>query len=369
MAKLEAYLALEETVIDLLQRAWTGHAAQLTAQIVAAAEAERYDEAHALADRIDSGAAFTKLQGRLRELAVSSLILGASNVVPVKQTLWVQGRPLPKVLGPALTQTMRQLNETMPLQVREEAHRAIDAQRRETFVQKAAGELAGDLLVKAADLSLADQLNAAVMGTGKALVTITGNLSTSRLVSYGFLSQAIERSITSYQITEVLDRRACPVCKFMHGQTFQTSEAHVHVERILTLEDPEELKVLAPWPKQDKASLAALFAKSPEDLANDRLYNPPFHPLCRGVLTKSGTVERLTTFEPGPILQVPSAPVAVPGKAAAPVLVPEPVASLVEAASGLQPLDGAAASPALLTPGRALKLLRLWWKRRRRVKL
>jgi hypothetical protein len=365
MAKLEAYLALEETVIDLLQRAWTGHAAQLTAQIVAAAEAERYDEAHALADQIDSGAAFTKLQGRLRELAVSSLILGASNVVPVKQTLWVQGRPLPKVLGPALTQTMRQLNETMPLQVREEAHRAIDAQRRETFVQKAAGEL----LLKAADLSLADQLNAAVMGTGKALVTITGNLSTSRLVSYGFLSQAIERSITSYQITEVLDRRACPVCKFMHGQTFQTSEAHVHVERILTLEDPEELKVLAPWPKQDKASLAALFAKSPEDLANDRLYNPPFHPLCRGVLTKSGTVERLTTFEPGPILQVPSAPVAVPGKAAAPVLVPEPVASLVEAASGLQPLDGAAASPALLTPGRALKLLRLWWKRRRRVKL
>ena len=155
----------------------------------------------------------------------------------------------------------------------------------------------------------------------------------------------------------------------MHGQTFQTSEAHVHVERILTLEDPEELKVLAPWPKQDKASLAALFAKSPEDLANDRLYNPPFHPLCRGVLTKSGTVERLTTFEPGPILQVPSAPVAVPGKAAAPVLVPEPVASLVEAASGLQPLGGAAASPALLTPGRALKLLRLWWKRRRRVKL
>jgi hypothetical protein len=356
MAKLETYLALEETVIDLLQRAWTGHAAQLTTQIVAAAEAERYDEAHALADRIDSGAAFTKLQGRLRELAVSSLILGASNVVPVKQTLWVQGRPLPKVLGPAMKQTMRQLNETLPLQVREEAHRAIDAQRRETFVQKAAGEL----LLKAADLSLADQLNAAVMGTGKALVTITGNLSTSRLVSYGFLSQAIERSITSYQITEVLDRRACPVCKFMHGQTFQTSEAHVHVERILTLEDPEELKVLAPWPKQDKASLAALFAKSPEDLANDRLYNPPFHPLCRGVLTKSGTVERLTTFEPGPILQVPSAPVAVPGKAAAPapVLVPEPVASvasLVEAASGLQ-------------PRRAIAAWRLWWKRRRRAK-
>jgi hypothetical protein len=29
MAKLEAYLALEETVIDLLQRAWAGHAGQL----------------------------------------------------------------------------------------------------------------------------------------------------------------------------------------------------------------------------------------------------------------------------------------------------------------------------------------------------
>src|SRR4051812_12235026 len=101
MAKLEAYLALEETVIDLLQRAWTGHAAQLTAQIVAAAEAERYDEAHALADQIDSGAAFTKLQGRLRELAVSSLILGASNVVPVKQTLWVQGRPPPRCSCPS----------------------------------------------------------------------------------------------------------------------------------------------------------------------------------------------------------------------------------------------------------------------------
>jgi hypothetical protein len=60
-------------------------------------------------------------------------------------------------------------------------------------------------VVRKTEPDLADQLNAAVLGTGKGLIHIAGNLTTLRLVSYGFLAQAKELLIDIYQVSEVRD--------------------------------------------------------------------------------------------------------------------------------------------------------------------
>jgi hypothetical protein len=69
-----------------------------------------------------------------------------------------------------------------------------------------------------------------VLGTGKGLIHVAGNLSTSRLVSYGFLAQAKELLIDTYQVSDVLDRRICPLCR---GQLVPTGT----VREVLEVED------------------------------------------------------------------------------------------------------------------------------------
>jgi hypothetical protein len=88
-----------------------------------------------------------------------------------------------------------------------------------------------------------------------------GNLSTSRLVSYGFLAQAKELLIDTYQVSEVLDRRICPVCATLHGKEFQVVRERARLEQLLQ-QDPDALKTAAPWPRQDPESVKRLRALS-----------------------------------------------------------------------------------------------------------
>lgn len=139
--------------------------------------------------------------------------------------------------------------------------------------------------------SLADRLNDAVMTDGTLAIDIGANLTTSRLVSFGFLAEAKERGITTYQVNEVLDDRTCPVCQYMHGKTFEVAQEYTRVLQALTTQDPKELQSIAPWPRQSKAGLSALNALSASELQTHGYGSPPYHPGCRGVLSKVGTVE------------------------------------------------------------------------------
>lgn len=148
-----------------------------------------------------------------------------------------------------------------------------------------------EIRLKKAELSLADRLNEAVLGTGKMVVDVGANLTTTRLVTFGFLAEAQERQLTTYQINEELDDRTCPVCEYMHGKTFQVASEYSRVLSALATQDPRELKSSAPWPKQTKAGLQALNGMTEAELQAAGYGSPPFHPGCRGILAKVGTVE------------------------------------------------------------------------------
>lgn len=135
-------------------------------------------------------------------------------------------------------------------------------------------------------MTLAQKLNYATL-SGKTLFDAAANLTTTRLISFGFLSQAKGKH-DSYQINEVLDDRTCPVCMFMHGKTFPVLPEYAKVLMALGTTDPATLKAYNPWPKQDKASIKALHGMSDSELYAASFTGPPFHPRCRGFLSLIG---------------------------------------------------------------------------------
>ena len=126
-----------------------------------------------------------------------------------------------------------------------------------------------------------------------ALARLTSSLHTSRVTSLGFVAQAEYLKLTEYAVSEQLDRRICPVCKVMHGRVFKVAELRRAVNQILAVDDPNDLKVVQPWPKQTKANVQRIAGASAEELSRENLHLPPYHPLCRGLTVSTTSVHDL----------------------------------------------------------------------------
>ena len=142
-----------------------------------------------------------------------------------------------------------------------------------------------------ADLSLAEQLNEAVKRGGTVAIDLGASLTTSRLVSLGFLAEATGAGVDEYQVNEVLDGKTCPVCRYMHGKKFRVPNEFSRIVQALSTGDPNELQSLAPWPGQSKGDMQGLYDMSPDEMQSGGLGSPPYHPCCRGILMMVGSVE------------------------------------------------------------------------------
>jgi hypothetical protein len=148
-----------------------------------------------------------------------------------------------------------------------------------------------EIQLRKAEKTLTDMLNDAVVNGGKVAADLGASLTTSRLVSLGFLSEAHKAGVSKYQVDEVLDDRTCPVCEYMNGKTFSVEDQFSRIVQQLSAADPQALKDLAPWPGQSKDDLQELYAQSPEELQGNGLGGPPYHAGCRGMLALVGDVE------------------------------------------------------------------------------
>ena len=131
-----------------------------------------------------------------------------------------------------------------------------------------------------AEFDLAAALNDAVDKGGKVAIDLGATLTTSRLVTFGFLSQAKEWGRKTYQVDEVLDDRTCPVCKEMNGTTFDVEAQYARTLQALGTADPQDLKEIAPWPE-----LGDVAGGDPDELQAQGYGAPPYHPGCRGMLS------------------------------------------------------------------------------------
>lgn len=283
MVKLEAFLSLEGSVAGTINATMNKVTAKAVSQLLPLIEDGKWDDAHDIANRFHMNGVVGAQRRRLEELAVSALLFGAQNVTgSPASTSFVRGeQQLPWAMQQALDQLTEMVETLGGEQVRNAIHNFVRAQE---IVPVEKSEL------RKADQALVDMLNAAVMGTGKMQVDLSANLTTSRLVSLGFLAEAAEKSVTTYQVNEVLDSRTCPVCQYMHGKTFSVEQEYNRVLTALGTSDPKELKAIAPWPSSSKAGLRDLNGMSLSDMQAAGYGSPPYHPLCRGVLVMTGTI-------------------------------------------------------------------------------
>ncbi|MBY0559997.1 hypothetical protein [Hyphomicrobium sp.] len=308
MPSMRAYLSLEASVASTMHSEWRKSAETLMEQMHPLVETGKFDEAHAAVDRMSMRGVVQKSRNRLEELGTSALLFGAHNAAgKLSETQYLKGEPIPHALQDACTQLAVMIEDNGGEFIRKALHELI---RDEELAAKAELHKGDEVHVqKAATKTLSERLNDAVLGTGRAVIDVGANLTTSRLVTFGFLAEAQSRSITSYQISEELDDKTCPVCEYMHGKTFDVAQEYSRVLSALTTQDPKELRSTAPWPSQTRAGLASLNGMSNEELQANGYGSPPFHPLCRGSLVNVGTVEETI---PLGRMELPSAPVYVP---------------------------------------------------------
>jgi hypothetical protein len=128
------------------------------------------------------------------------------------------------------------------------------------------------------------------------------SLHTSRLASWGFFGEAEMLGLVTYRLSAVLDGRTSDWCRMIDGYEFQVDRGYDHIERALSVEDPEQLKTVHPWPKQDAQSMAMWGELTTDELADLGYDVPPFHPHCRTMVVRVDQdivgEEKLTPIEP-----------------------------------------------------------------------
>jgi len=108
---------------------------------------------------------------------------------------------------------------------------------------------------------------------------LAGDVRT-RGLAFGSVSAFEAGGFVRYRIEAVLDERTSEICRFMHNRTFAVSEGRSLVDRLVSAEDPEDVKSIAGW----RTAAEARELAERGDLANAGLALPPYHGRCRTVV-------------------------------------------------------------------------------------
>ena len=292
--KLESFLVLEESLTDRISASWARKAAPTINKIVRAVGQGKFDEAYALVNQLDM-AEIIKTNDKFIETAgMASILFGVSRVqTPKKSEVAKNGKP----------EALNKSTELMEMSMATAGTEAVRTRARKLIAEEEDRQLQlGQTVEKAATKGFVTGFKTALRDTGEATINIASSLHTSRLAQWGFTTEAELTGVTAYEVSEQLDGRTCPVCREMDGKVFPVSTAKTKLERWLSVDDPADLKTVAPWPKQDAASIQSLKGMTTSELIGAGYDTPPYHPRCRGVLVPASQASIQVTL-PAPLQQ------------------------------------------------------------------
>jgi hypothetical protein len=348
--ELSHFLTLEARMGARLKLLWQKYAKAQLAELVQLIAQDKWDDAHRLVSSISVDDICAGAKENIDGVLPECVAFGAQLSKPWKQTALRAGAyEWPdNFMRNAQALLFNGLKNAVIEMQRAAAQLLEDAQHKAQM--EAQGMVEGTLAVaKAAyDNALVEALNKAILEGGSVAVDIGANLTTSRLVSYGYLAEANAGGDETYQITEILDERTCPFCMDMHGRTFSVPGAKSLLERALSTQDPNDLKQMFPFPKGDKESLKNYSKMTNDELQRHGYAVPPFHPLCRGVCVPVGTVD------PKEMMPAPDVPPEIGAK-----WQPVPTQVLEAATEKLLPPEVVEAMAALMTQAEIKALAQL----------
>lgn len=297
--KPQTYLAIEGSIAASLATAVLPHLEDVARQAAEHAAKDQPENALGVLDGWTPPQLGENHRAKLGELAVSALLFGASRMGPPQQSRYMTDLPALH-LKLAAHQAEVIATRAMRKQVVAQVSNFVRAYRKDAPLPEAVpglfkhecapGCTHGSRFLKADDPydDLAAAMNGVVMGTGRAMTDLAANLTTSRLAAFGALGEAQTRKMDFYQIDSVLDDRTCPICEHMNGRRFPVTHSIGRVEALLLLDDPEDLKKAAPFPRQSKAAVADFRSLSSKELQQKGWSVPPWHPGCRCMIVADG---------------------------------------------------------------------------------
>jgi hypothetical protein len=280
--KAENFLTLEDSLTKRIYSVWESENEKTLREIQAAIEDARFLEALELSKTLTFSVADKKLKTYIKTVSTSAVYFGASNVVSTNEI----GTPPEQInsVSDKATELLIMALGNLDLHFTRLISKYIDKSQREYQESRESGEVSKSFsrpFVSYAKLHAEGAIN------------FTSSLHTSRLASWGFLNECEFQGYVEYKISEMLDPRTCPICSRMHGRKFKVAPAKKKLDSWLSVTDPDQLKSIAPFPRQDSVSLALFDRLSNEDLVKRGWDTPPYHPRCRGILVKvSEKIER-----------------------------------------------------------------------------
>lgn len=293
---LLSYIDIEDAFTALILPGWEKEASKIAKKAALALERGHEDDALAAIDDLSMEGIIRRAKGPARHLAMSALLYGAKNASgSAKNTVFAD--EVPDALGNALTAFFAMVGPVLEKHVRYDALLEINEIVHE-LKDPAYAQTEQVVSLGKAEMSFIDRLNAAVNSGGRMMSAIGANLTTSRLVSYGFLAEATKHEITHYRLQATLDKRTSHVCRALDGREFRVDQAYSFMRQVLQITDPEELKTAAPWLNANRATAEEMAKMPSEDLQGKYgILVPPFHPNCRTILVKGDVTTTLTVSQ------------------------------------------------------------------------
>lgn len=245
-------------------------------------------------DGLNLGPAAQEIRRPLELLATNALLLGAAQFTErreVRLTRFMETAAIPPEVEMAVDLLVQGIDGSANELIRQEGQRALQEAEAEEASSPVTGTSSKLRLFKQFG-GLAGKINAAVRSGTRVQSSIGANLTTSRMVGFGALTQATAGGIKTYQWNAQLDSKTCPFCTGMHGKVFSVGPNLDALTTILRSGDPEVAKAMSPWPQQTIANLNRLAGLSNSKLQEERFSMPPAHPRCRCVASIIGTVPR-----------------------------------------------------------------------------
>ena len=278
--RVNSFLVLEESLRSHVMNSWQREVAPAMRGIVFRLADKDINGALELVEQLGMEGVAERSATMAETIGMQAILFGASSFVKPNRSVFADLASPPLLLDSAINQFKMMLSVTGTENVKVAARRVIAAVETQDKERSQA--------IKAGPGELAREMGQKVGGTSAREILTATSLYNSRLASWGFAVQAESVGATSYKVFEQVGTlNICPVCRAMHGKVFNVAPARAKLEGWLSVDDPQSLKNVATWPRQDQASVEALGKMSPEDLQGAGWDTPPYHPLCRGILRRT----------------------------------------------------------------------------------
>lgn len=285
----EGVRVLSDSLSDALARDVMKAVGEDTRAVTRALRDGDFDNAKRITRALGFTEALSKTTGRVRRFTRQAALIGSGAVDSPKTSIFASGAPWPWEIDEGAVRLLQAGSARM---LDETKRKLEDRITRASRFQKS------DRLLKAAALDpddLAKQINHYLRGEIRRVVDVSANVVGTRTAAFGMYHEARVRGVAQYRIDAIIDTRTTEICKAMNGRVFEVEAAYTRTQQALLTTDPSQQKKVAPFPPSSDPEIETLKNLSAADLQARGFDTPPFHFLCRSVVT---LVDSKTEYDP-----------------------------------------------------------------------